>query len=711
MTSKKSFSNLIIGSIRNNIWSIACSFVILFLTMPIYGALTVSVLKNRIIERSITASRLTDYYTKGVLGESNSLLQFAVIFLAVIIAFNSFSYLFSKQKVDLYHSLPIKRETLFFANIVAGIITFVVPYLFNMIILIIISKANSVLTIYGCFVALVTFLINLLGFICMYSVTVLSILLTGKIIVAIMGTIAFFSYGPLLWLLSRSLCRLFFRTFYEYMESSTDLLSSTSAIVSYLNLTDGMDSYSHILSLDIFKIAAYIIATAILIVLNIYIYKQKASEATGNSIAFRKIIPVISVCILIPACLFGGIMFDSFATNGKPGIHFGWFIFGCAFTIIIIHFILQAIFYGDFKAMFKDFAYPLTAAIVSAIVTVILAFDLIHYDNLIISDGRYESIALSTFNLSGNQEYFDFDGQTDYYGNSNTWILDEKYHFDNMKLTDETLIDDFLKAAISNKECILDNDKDYNYYCNFTVKLNRKNGNSIYRCYRIPTEENRELLERLYSNEEYKRGVFSIFNIDEDKLSGFAYSNPVGEIAKIDDAAIKNIVEAYKDELLNQSGKELEDIVPIGFIYKKHTVNNDYYTSDYQLYKCYIYPSFTKTISLLEDAGIDLYKYTDLDNIQKIIVTNYDYDDTYARSESYSSELKSMEYTDSSSIKSIYENCYSMYMSDANGALFSRDSAGVDIYFDDMPDRGGYSIVYSFKKDALPDFVKKDIGK
>lgn len=699
MTSKKYFSNLIINGLRNNIWSFACSFVVLFLSLPIYGAITLSILDNKITSKYIKAYHLIDYYTKSVLGESNDFVKYAVAFLAVIIAFNSFSYLFSKQKVDMYHSLAIKREILFLSNFIAGIITFVIPYIITAFILAVISRANSVFTAYSLLVMIIMFFINLIGFIGIYSVTVLAIMLTGRIVVSILAVLTLFSYGPLLCVLSDRLHQLFFYTFSNYNVSNINFLNSLSIVKSFFDLSDGMNTYSRNVNINLIRLMLFTIASVLLILLDIYLYKKRSSESAGNSISFPKMLVVISTFILTPGCIYGGILFNSFVADNQFGIHYSWFIFGLLFTLIISHFIIQAIIYCDFKSMFKKPIYPCIAGIISCFVIIIFQFDLIHYDNLIIKEDKIDSIAISCYRMNCGQDYFNFDEVEDYYGNSSPWLSNEHYLFDNMQIRDYDLISEFLSTAISNKKCMIDDDMSYLTECSFSVKISLKNGKKIYRNYCIPFEENMELLEKIYTNQDFKKGIFSIFNISDNELNGFSFENPINVSSKIPDSNIRDIIEAYKEELLLQDGKELESSVPIGFLYKKHIYNDDEYTTSFQLYKCYIYPSFTKTISLLKKSGVDFEKYMDVDNISSIVVTT--------NNENNSDDYSKQKYTDRDSIKTIYEKAVSTSMSDTNGILFNKDTPYVEIYFTKVGTEEDYSCLFVFKKDSTPDIVKK----
>ena len=55
------------------------------------------------------------YGARSILGFQNGFIAVIIVLLSLILGVTSFSWLHSRKKVDFYHSLPVKREKLFFA--------------------------------------------------------------------------------------------------------------------------------------------------------------------------------------------------------------------------------------------------------------------------------------------------------------------------------------------------------------------------------------------------------------------------------------------------------------------------------------------------------------------------------------------------------------------------------------------------------------------
>ena len=719
MTSRKSFSKLLITCLKNNVWSIAFTCVALFFAMPIYGALYASIMKNHVFSSMYPIEYMPLLFSRDVLGENNILLKVMIIIIAIIIAINGFSYLSSKQKVDLYHSIPIKRDTLFVANYIAGCVTYLIPYVFFMLVNFVLGKSYGVLSSQGIKMACVMLGINLLGFLAVYSVAIIAIMLTGKTVVSVVGMFYLFAFGPIVIEMITMLKSEFFIT-YNGHEDEGVLYSSI--IAWYFRLTEGIDSFHQRYSVDGLRIALYVVAIAVLTFIGYYLYKLRPSEAAGNSMAFTKTMPVISVLILVPMSIYGGVAFESIANISDHSVDYGWLIFGCVITIIIMHFIIQAIYYSDFKSLFKNLINPIVSAGIVLFILLIFILDVPSFDKYFPKEDEFESIAISSYGLSGNQEYYDFTRESDEYGNRNIWVELDNYRYEHMKMTDYALAKDFVTAALSDSQ-VFDMTK-YNEdvysgtaYTFVNVKYNLKNGKSVYRSYTIDLRAHLDVFDRIYSSNEYKEGVFDILTMDDEEISDIKFSTPLGTIAaNLTDAQMKELVHAYQDELLAQTGSELLNSVPVGYIYKDYVLyengnlyrDNVYadtgYYNNYRLYKGFVYPSFTKTLGLLAEYGIDVNKYSDVSNVEAISVTNFHYDDPQ-----YFGEGDSIEYRDRQQIEELYKIMIPVEMADVNGSLHDESSLDVQVTFKEMPGTYNYSVSYYIPDGKVPGFVEKDV--
>lgn len=140
MTSKNLFFNLMREDLKRRLWAAALTFLLFFFSLPVTSALILS--ENR---RGINESygRLV-YSIRGVVGIQNGFLAVFIGLLSVILGVTSFSWLHSRKKVDFYHSIPVRREKLFFVNYLDGILIPFAAYAFNLILALLVAMINGI---------------------------------------------------------------------------------------------------------------------------------------------------------------------------------------------------------------------------------------------------------------------------------------------------------------------------------------------------------------------------------------------------------------------------------------------------------------------------------------------------------------------------------------------------------------------------------------
>jgi len=712
MTSRKSFFNLIKICLRNNIWSVALNCIGLFFALPVYAALTITGIQDKVDREILRPDLAPALFRRSILGEGNFFVMFIVVVIAVVSAIGGFSYLFSKQKVDLYHSLPVKRSRLFAANCVSGVIGFAIPYAALLSVTLIIGEAFGMLDGLGIQSALITSILHLLGFAGVYAVVLLAVMLTGKTLVCILATGVFLFYGPITTALFELLKSRFFVTYMSY----DDVLAYTysSPVTYYIELFGGMDGLHGSFDLKILRILIFVILTAAVIMLDYYLYSIRPSEAADRSITFKKTMPFISVLLLVPAALFGGMGFEGIASNGG-NVSFAWLIFGGLVVIIIGHFIIQAIFFSDFKSLFKNLINPAAAAVITTVIFAVFAADITGYDSFVPTDSELSSVAISTTGIHSGIEYHNFDAEADEYGYSNFWVGEAEYRFNHMKVTDTVLARDFAIAALEDSKVYtgyIRRDEDLpegNAYTYFEVCYTLKSGRKVYRCYTMDILRNFDIVSKIYENEDYKTGVFDILTDPIENMQNINIVCPSGTFTnKLSAAQTEELIKTYRNELITQKADELKNSVPVCYMYNAHSVDENGYKNEYRTDMGYIYPSFTKTLALLKDNGIDVNGYINADNIESIIVRNYHYDEMDNASDSV--ETDEHEYTSAEDIEKIFDVAIPNEMSDINSALMHNETLELEVKFKKVPGAFNYSVYYSIPKGKIPDFVRKDVN-
>ncbi len=143
MTSKNLFFKLILENVKRRVWTIALGFLVFFFTLPVAEAFVFSDKRYYTYENYENYRRMIDGNALDIISAGNGFLVIVVVTAALICGVSSFAYLHSKKKVDFYHSLPVRRETLFAVSFVNGILIMVAVYLVNLLIAMAVMAANG----------------------------------------------------------------------------------------------------------------------------------------------------------------------------------------------------------------------------------------------------------------------------------------------------------------------------------------------------------------------------------------------------------------------------------------------------------------------------------------------------------------------------------------------------------------------------------------
>ena len=134
MTSKNSFCDLtqLAGRMKRGAWLPGLIASVLFFSLPVATALSISNFTPRetYLEMGLKAEEITQRYSSFLenlifaTGIFSMLFAIAAGVLCALIAWN---YLNSRRQIDLYHSLPLSRRTLFGSFYGYGALSFLLP--------------------------------------------------------------------------------------------------------------------------------------------------------------------------------------------------------------------------------------------------------------------------------------------------------------------------------------------------------------------------------------------------------------------------------------------------------------------------------------------------------------------------------------------------------------------------------------------------------
>ncbi|WP_455717185.1 DUF6449 domain-containing protein [Anaerosporobacter sp.] len=619
MTSKNLLCRLMREDIKRRLWAIAISVITFLFALPVYIATSLEQAMNNIKDNPAIGARKMYLTNSAVssMGLDNSALILLTVILAVVCGISGFYYLQSKKKVDFYHSIPVKRDSLFASTYIVGIAIYVIPYLVSLAIGFVIAGANGALQSDVWIEAWKAFGINLLCYWITYTVVIIAVLLTGQLIVSILACAVFFAYAPMVSILMTALGSMYFDTHYTYRFGTGSILFRCSPLGAYYKMFQEAQEGT----LQVSNVLGYLVIAIALVILVIFLYRGRKSEAAGKAISYKGLEPYIKTAVSIPIGLFGGLIFTSLMDTDS----FFWLVFGMVSGYLLCSCLMEIIYHFDFKAAFKRRIQLLIGAVLMFAIFSTYKWDLLQYDQYVPSKDKIESMSISIDGIDTNLDFIVINkdkGQTEV-----SYMGEDEYAFQYMHLEDKNLAYEIMKRA-DKDGTINEEDEDIyesdDKYIGLKVLYRLKSGREVYRRYNydISVESNFDLLNQLYQTKEYKEGAFSLYTWKEvAEVTCYNEFQNVDMTLTVEERA--QLLSIYLDELTKLSLEDVREEVPVATIRFSDVGDR---TGGYPMYISYVYPSFTNTIAFLTEHGFDFNKTYDLDNIVEL---NIDYSIPY----------------------------------------------------------------------------------
>lgn len=694
MTSKNSFSSLLREDIKAKMWLVLMNTVIMFFNFTMVMAIQV----QRVVEymKGSTYSykeaiNVLSYY----IGGENRATMFVTLLMACAAAFSQFGYLYQKEQVDFYHSLPIRRQKRFLVRFLNGFMIYVVPYLVFCLSGLAISSAFGYCNMAVVKSAFVGFFINSIGYVLCYTTAILAVCLTGNIFAGVCGMFTLFGYGYLITMLVVILmgkCSMTYMADYGNVKELCDVLSPLGAYVRLSQVVNGEKSGNPVV-----WIVGCMIVAVVLIALTLWTYINRKSESAGKSMAFEKSKGVIKIFIMTAVVVGGTLFFWSIGYNETTV----WAIIGFVITFVLSQIVIQLVFELDIKAIKSGIKSAIISGVAAIIVFVGFEVGGQYYDNYEINWEQMEYAAVN-FESSINYSYND----NEYDVESGKYISKEEYVFEHMKISDKELIKNFTKACIaSQKET--DNTESESGYVNpctyISVKYTLKTGKNVYRNYQVPYDVLTTYMMQFLDNQEYRQANFRVFNVDVADVSQIKYYDEWADYGTkyLDMSAQERqeFIETYREEYANATAKELNEQTPVMSLVLEASGP---YSNEWDIATMIVYPSFTKTIAKLEEKGIKIYTLEEL-NITEMTVYCYTLDNQWL------DESIEITYTEPEKIQEL-KNCICLgefgYYTAFDGDYSVKNNYGASVKIEDE-DRG-VSIQSALFVKSIPEWLKED---
>ena len=626
MTSRSLFFKYMKENTKQRIWNLALVLLLCFFAFPVTTALWSSTafrpenlnsslpadLARTQAQRDFTRDMLRMYSMKG------GALAFMLTIAAVVLAASGFAYLHSKKKTDFYHSLPIRRETLYAVTCLNGFLYMAVAYLGFLTIAAVMIRVKGVPFDWGSlYLASVE---HLCFFALVYMTAILSMLLTGNLVVGLLGTGVLFSWGPVICMTISAYFSEYFTTFYGDDSFLLALSERTSPVAWYVKAC--MSSQPGRMALWA------MLAAAVLFLLGMLLYRRRPSEAAGHAMAFPITEPIIRFLIAVPSSLLLGAMFHSMMYED------GWTVFGLVCGLLLVSCIIEIIYHFDFKSLFAHKRQLLVSAVFVGVVFAIFRFDLFGYDRYLPATEKLASggIYSDLLDPDATSQYHSTVEYTEGWYGVTFDALPSSTLADEMQISDDqglellhTIAAQGVHDAAQARDRFLrgggrsyDLEEGDEAFHNVTIAWHLRNGRTVYRSYRVNVSGVRAALESVYDLDAYKTAMYPVLSLSADDVAGINYKEEDEcSHVKLAGADVKAaLLAAYQEELKALTSETRAHEMPIAeiqfktneqqaLIQKLRDEGGNYTLFNYYYYYP-IYPSFTKTIALLRACGVEV---------------------------------------------------------------------------------------------------------
>ena len=459
--------------------------------------------------------------TVHMFGMANPFLYCVTFGAALLLGIIQFSYLHSPEKVDFYHSLPVRREKLFCIRYAAGILVWLAPFAVNLLLFAAVCAGRGVaVTEAGAAIpALLAsgMVTHIACFLLVYSMTALAMLLTGKIFAAIAAVIVLCGYVPAIRLLQEVLMEFFFSTFYAAQDIGKSLAVQCTPVYAYIRICQ--DVMDQVFPTDL--VIAITLISALICLLCLYLYRRRGSEMAGKPMAFDAIARVVKFLLVVPVTLICTVFFYAVTDNNIL-----WEIFGWIFSLLLISGIIEFVYRMDIREAFRDKKQIILSGVVSLAILAVFQLDLLGYDRWLPEKSEVESVGLS--NSHALMLYSDIGAYDQFVAKDGTVVLSWRGNVgveQDMTLEGGSADMDALFELVEHSEnfsgASVSQPDSWNYYWyRVTVTWHLKDGTEKVRSYEYTNESLVEWLSPLWETEEHRNQVNPVLNIQpEDVLA------------------------------------------------------------------------------------------------------------------------------------------------------------------------------------------------
>ena len=625
MISKRSFTMLLKDDLKNRSWLLVVSFLFFSLIFP--GV----ILDN--VQGMISIYGETDldsHFLNALTYSGKDYYALAVVLMAAFCAFTGFSYIYSRPRLDFYHSLPVKRDTWLILKTASGFVIFAAPTGAAAIEELFMGAVYHVADLNFVQAVLEKFSLYLLIFLVSYFLCLVAMMITGKLLVSVLLAPVLFGFTSIVaWL-----CRLFEKTFYTgYLEEELpDLFQKyPSPVTCMLDLAEKWNQYvENGLSgeLPFLELGLLITFLLVEILLSVCLYRNRRSESAGNAVVFPKLGVLIKLLAVCAASLSVGICIKTFSYIQSDF----WFFGGIALGLLVFSGVMDFIYSTDIRSVLKNPLELLTVTLLTFGIALVFRFDLLGYDSYLPDEDKIASMSVNNYSLSN--VYHQVMTYTEMSSTSTT-SEDSIQVLDSYQLTEFGPI--YTMAENGSRNAARGGSED-GTEIQVDIRYNLKNGRVVYRTYPVDRDIFKENAEKLYEKPGFIKAMYPIFSRKSSELSSvwaYGVNTRNGSYSFQDQKEREEFAKAYEEDLLSLkysdlSGNGLIGNMSICYEPERQEIKNGAVAANLISDEDNGYPilrTFTRTIEVLKKFGIVFPDTLDPDEVKELSVwyENNDY--------------------------------------------------------------------------------------
>lgn len=620
MISKISFFKMVKSECRRRVWILAILFVLFAGALPVTGLMQLqtsdtsdtSVYAEYSLETQETdgtsdftagmkeqqrIEEMQDSFD-GMVGKGNAAVMGITLAGAILTGISGFSYLHSRKKMDFYHSIPLRRERLFLIQQVSSFILYLLPLLGNYLLMLMVGGIKGALWTGTWLTILQGLAVQMVNFFLIFETVVLGMMLTGKLLVAILGIGVLFAYFPGIVSILEGYAN-FFRTYTGTVDFGWEWLRYCTPLYSVY--------WSQQEKGNIWLLLIFLAAGFMLMGISLFLYKIRSTEAAEQSMAFPQSQSVIKWMLVLASSLGSGLIMSQIAVK-KDSL---WLFFGILVGVILASGITEIVYSYDFRRAFSHRLQLLLMAIVAVGVGSVFRFDLLGYDTWLPKKDQVESMAVSAWSWIPVSSYWVQEEGDFVYEDQSSYLLEH------MKITD---FENLLQLAQEGTENARVPYGEMEEISTIQLRYNLKNGRIAERKYEVSNDILSRTMEQLVCTREYQDAVYQILDIDPQVYRRISVMDKFGDVVIYGDRPedMQKLAEAYQEDLQAQEFESWKQAEVLGTLTLTAGRLAQEANWDYP-----IDSTFTKTLEVLESMGVHLVPLSQepINNIQIINMT------------------------------------------------------------------------------------------